>query len=80
MFLYFLYQKNNGGSSTKSPAYMLKGIFLDDERAETHASELIRDHSYYTAHIQAVYIPDEAIAMMFKASMEAFEPENPEDL
>lgn len=76
MKLYGVYQVTSGGSATKNESYKLVGIFLDKERAEYMASNLIRDHEWFHGEVDEIFIPDEAIAMMFKAAIENMERNN----
>lgn len=73
MKIYAVYQVNNGGTGVHISEYLLKGLFLNREKAEEEAPNLIRGHEYYDKRIVPIYIPDGALAAMFKASIEMME-------
>jgi len=75
MELWGVYQVKHGGTTgaTDPDTYLLKGIFLTQENASEAADKLVRGHDYYKSRIQSIYIPDEAVAMMFKAAIENME-------
>jgi hypothetical protein len=75
MKLHVVYQVKDGGSTgaTDPDTYLMKGIYLTRERAESMQNELVRGHDYYHPEIHPVHIPDEAVAMMFKSALEGLQ-------
>jgi hypothetical protein len=67
MKLYAVYEVKVGGDATNPDTYCLKGLFIDEKRAEYNKDKLVFDHSYYKAEVYPIFIPDDFMKVLAKA-------------